>query len=142
MSANGNSRSSGINVIRLFARVSGVLIGGFFLFIFIWETLQSLHPGNILHVNPMDAALLILLVLYGVGMFVALKWERKGLLLSLGALGVFHLLSGLRTFLAHGLRATFTVYEGVLSPIFWVFWFPVILYLVCLIAEARKPGKA
>ena len=119
-----------------------MLIGGFFLCIFIAGTLQSLHLRNILDVNPMDAALLILLVLYGVGMFGALKWERKGSLLSLGALGVFHLLSGLRTFLAHGLRATFTVYEGVLSPVFLVFWFPVILYLVCRFLEARKPAAS
>jgi hypothetical protein len=68
-----------------------VLSGGFFLAMFIGETLHSPHSGNILHVSAINAALLTLLVLYGVGTFVALKWERTGSLLSLGALGVFFL---------------------------------------------------
>lgn len=145
-SAKGPSPSSGLTVLRWFARIIGVLWAGFFLFMFVGEALQNQHPVDILHVNPIDAAFVVAAVLYSVGLFVAVKWERKGALLSLSALVGLQLLAGLKTFLAHrGLvAALFGLPGGALNLGFLLFGLPVVLYLVCLklAAEARKPGKA
>ena len=120
-----------------------MLIARFFLFMFVGESWQSHNWGGLLHLNPVDAVLLTMMGLYAIGMFTAILWERTGLLLSLGTLGVFFLLFGARTALQHGLRAAFTPsYRGLLNPFLLMFWLPVILYLVCVIAEARKPAKA
>ena len=115
-----------------------MLLGGPFLFLFIAETWQSPRQRALLQENAGYAALLILLLLYGVGMFVALKWERIGSRLSLGALAGFFLISVGHTILAPGLLAPFTA-KGVHHPLFLVFWIPVILYLVCRYVEARTP---
>lgn len=130
-------------MIRWIARVLGVLIAGFFLFMFIGESWQSHNWGSLLHLNPVDAVLLTMMGLYAVGMVIAIMWERTGSLLSLGALAVFFLLFGVRTVLQHGLRTAFSPsYRGLLNPFLLMFWLPVILYLVCVIAEARKLAKA
>ena len=142
-SAKGHSSSPGITVIRWTARVLGVLIAGFFLFMFIGESSQRHDWGSLLHLNPVDVVVLAMMGLYCIGMVIAVFRERTGSLLSLGALGVFFLLLGLRTAFQHGLRAAFTSSpRGVLNPFLLMFWLPVILYLVCVIAEARKPAKA
>jgi len=138
LSTTQNSRPQEVAAIRWSARVSGLLLGGPFLFLFIAETWQSPSQRALLQQNAGYAALLILLLLYGVGMFVALKWERIGSRLSLGALAGFFLISVGHTILAHGLLAPFTA-KGVHHPLFMVFWIPVILYLVCRYVEARTP---
>jgi hypothetical protein len=143
--ASGHSPSSEVTAIRWFARIVGVLWGGFFLIMFIGEGLQSRHPGSILHANPLDAAFVVMAVLYSGGLLAALKWERKGALLSLGALVGLQLVAGLKTFLAHhGLAAAlFGLPGGMFNIGFLLFWLPVVLYLVCanIEAKARKRGK-
>jgi hypothetical protein len=130
-------------VIRWTARVLGVLIAGFFLAMFIGETWQRHEWRDLLHLNPVDVVLLTMMGLYIVGMLVAILRERTGSLLSLGALAGFFLLFGVRTALQHGLRVAFSSsFQGVFNPVLLMFWLPVILYLVCVIAEARKPAKA
>jgi hypothetical protein len=141
--ARAYSPSFGITVIRWTARILGVLIAGFFLVMFIGESWQSHSWGSLLHLNPVDAVLLTMMGLYAVGMVIAIMWERTGSLLSFGALGMFFLLFGVRTALQHGLRAAFSPgYRGVLNPFLLMFWLPVILYLLCVVADARKPAKA
>lgn len=139
-SANGPSPSSDQSAIIWFARIFAALFGGFVMFMFIGETLQNRHPGTILHVKPIDAALLIMAVLYSVGLFVALKWKRQGALLSLGAVVGFHLYCGLNIFLARGLGAALFSLHGVFNPLLLLFWLPVLLYVAYLIpaAKARK----
>ena len=117
-------------------------MGGFFLAMFIGEALQSRHPEAIMHVKPMDAAFGVAAVLYGVGLFVALKWQRKGALLSLGALVGLQLLAGLKTFLSHrGLGAVlFGLPGGIFNFGFLLFWLPVVLHIACS-QTAAKPRK-
>lgn len=145
-SANGPSPTSDLTVVRWFARILGTLWGGIFLFMFIGEALQNRHLQTTLHVNPIDAALLIMAFLYSVGLFVALKWEHKGALLSLGALVMLQLLAGLKTLLSHhGLAAAlFGLPGGVFNLGFLVLWLPVVLYLICVVdaAKARKLGMS
>lgn len=120
-----------------------MLIAGFFLLMFIGETWHTHEWRSLLHLSPVDVVLLTMMGLYVAGMLVAILRERVGSLLSLGALAVFFLIFGVRTALQHGWRTALgSGVDGVFNPFLAMFWLPVIFYLVCVIAEARKPGKA
>ncbi|MBC8385602.1 MAG: hypothetical protein H8E57_08825 [Candidatus Cloacimonetes bacterium] len=120
-------------VIRWSARVLGLIIGGFLLLMFIGQSLQS--NSLPVSIEPIAALGLALMGIYVAAMFLAVKWERAGLLLGAAALGGFFviLFMGL---LPGNVSGGFST-KGVLNPIFLVLWLPILLYLLCRRLERR-----
>ena len=120
--------------IRWSARVLGVIIAGFSLFMGIGESLQS--HGSI---KPLAAIGLGLAGIYAVAMFLALKWERAALLVGVAALLGAHLdllFLGLFEYPGH------LTLVSVVNPLLLAFWVPVLLYLLCWRLEGRSRRKA
>lgn len=134
-----HSESYASSAIRLFARGTGLLISAFFLFLFIAETWDShVRHGTtgMAELKPVAVVGLILMGLYILAMFLALKWEHTGTLVALGALLAFFVLLFLGSFPGNA-SGGFSV-KGVLNPFLLIFWLPVILYLLCWLIEARQ----
>ena len=144
MGTGGTENSTGITVIRWTARSLGMLISGLFLFIFIgeaWES-HSRHPdasafGDI---NLIAAIGLGLMGVYIIAMFMALRWEHAGTIISVGALGTFFVIVFLGLFPGN-VSGGFSL-RGVLNPFLLVFWVPAILYLICWGLEERQRRSA
>ncbi len=120
-------RQSGTGTtLRWSARALGVLIAGFFLFMFIGESLGS--PGDLARIRPIEALQLGLWGVYIVGVLLALRWEYPGALVALGGVGGFFLLHGFRG----GLHA-------MLNPLFLAMWLPLVLYWLCWTVEGGPP---
>jgi len=122
-----------IVAIRWSARILGLIIAGFLLFMFIGESLESnslLGP-----IEPIAAIGLALMGIYVVAMFLALKWERVGSLLGVAALGVFFVIRFLGLFPGN-VSGGFSS-RGVLNPLLLAFWLPILLYLLCWGFERR-----
>src|SRR5271157_2102279 len=96
MSTDSEEVSTGIAAIRWLARGFGLLISGFFLFMFIGETweghLRNPTASAFVHIDPIAGIGLGLMGLYIIAMFLALKWEHTGTLIAAGALGVFFII--------------------------------------------------
>ena len=123
-----------ITAIRWTARVLGVIIAGFFLFLFIGESMESHGPSKPLELSAVIG--LVPMAIYVVAMFMALKWERTGALLGAAALGIFFVMMFLG--LLHGNAEGGFSLKGVLNPILLAFWLPVLLYLLCWRLEGRE----
>lgn len=115
-----------IPFVRWSARVLGVMIAGFSLFMFIGESFERRTPSP-----PLEPWALVGLILgggYVTGMFLALKWERPGAILggaSLGLLIIWLLGSG---FHGAGDPTLAALWGGILG---FVFFLPVLLYILC-----------
>src|SRR3974390_1648238 len=75
-----------IRFLRWSARVLGVLLAGFFLFMFIGESIETRD-----HYPPMDAMTVVRVTpafAYAIAMFLALKWERAGAILGGASLAI------------------------------------------------------
>ena len=100
---------------------------------FIGQSLQS-NPSS----DPMAliAAIgLVLMGIYVVAMFLALKWELASSLIGAAALGVFFVILFLGL-LPGNVSSGFTI-RGVLNPIFLALWVPIVLYFLCWWLERR-----
>src|SRR5690348_2876033 len=75
-----------IPFLRWSARVLGVLLAGFFLFMFIGESIETRD-----HYPRMDAMTFVRVTpafAYAIAMFVALKWERAGAIVGGASLAI------------------------------------------------------
>jgi hypothetical protein len=138
METERKEKNAAITVIRWSARVLGVITAGFFLLMFIGESLESHTRSE--PIEPIAAIGLALMGIYIVAMFLALKWERAGSLLGLAALGSFFVMLFLGLF--HGNVSGGFSLKGVLNPFLLAFWVPVLLYLLCWRLEGRGRRKA
>lgn len=130
-------RDAAIAVIRWSARVLGVIMASFQLFMFVGYSLEGRSPlsGSL---APFAAIGLALMGIYVVAMFLALKWERAGSLLGATVLGGFFVIVFLGLLpgnVSRGLNA-----QGVLNPFFLALWLPILLYLVCWGLKKRGAG--
>jgi len=140
METDRQGKNAAVTVFRWSARVLGILTAGFFVFMFIGESLESHTRSE--PIEPIGAIGLGLMGIYVVAMFLALKWERAGSLLGVAALGSFFVMLFLGLF--HGNVSGGFSPKGVLNPFFLAFWLPVLLYLLCwgLERRGRKRTKA
>ena len=127
MKTDRKRKNVAITVIRWSARILGLIIAGFFLLMFIGESLQSNSLPKAL--EPFAAIGLALMGIYIVGMLLALKWERVGVFLGMAALGGFYVILFLGL-LPGNVSGGFSI-KGILNPFFIVFWLPFLLYLLC-----------
>jgi hypothetical protein len=134
MKTDQERKSAAIVVMRWSARILGLIIAGFLLFMFIGESLESNPLSK--SFEPMAVIGLILMGIYVVAMFLALKWERVGSFLGIAALGVFFVILFLGL-LPGNVSGGFSL-KGVLNPLFLVFWLPILLYLMCWGLERRR----
>ena len=133
MKTDRERKNATIVVIRWSARVLGVIMAGFFLLMFIGQSLESNSlPESI---EPIAAIGLALMGIYVVAMFLALKWERVGSFLGVAALGGFFVILFLGL-LPGNVSGGFSS-KGVLNPLFLAFWLPILLYLLCWGLERR-----
>ncbi len=133
METGRERKNAAIAVIRLSARVLGVITAGVFLFMFIGESLESYTRFE--PIEPIAAIGLALMGIYIVAMFLALKWERPCSLLGVAALGSFFVMLFLGLF--HGNASGGFSPKGVLNPFLLAFWLPILLYLLCWGLEGR-----
>ena len=134
MKTDRERKNAAIVIIRWSARVLGLIIAGFLLLMFIGQSLQS---GSLpVSIEMIVAIGLVLMGIYVVAMFLALKWERAGSFLGVAALGCFFviLFMGL---LPGNVSGGFST-KGVLNPVFLVLWLPILLYLLCWRLEKRE----
>jgi hypothetical protein len=137
MEKDRKEENAAVAVIRWSARIFGVIIVTFSLFMFIGESLES-HP----HSEPLEPIAVIglaLMGIYDVAMLLALKWERAGLFLGVVALGSFFVMTFLGLF--HGNVSGGFSPRGVLNPFLLAFWLPVLLYLLCRGLEGQMRRK-
>ena len=126
MKTDRERKNAAIVVIRWSARILGLIIAAPLLLTFIGGFLI----GNIRFekMELFGAIALALMGIYGVAMFLALKWERLGSLLGVATLGGFFVIMFL------GLLPGYTPhdfsYRGILNPILLAFWLPILLYLL------------
>ena len=132
MKTDRERKNAEIVVIRWSARILGVIMGGFFLLMFIGARLESNPLSE--PIKPMAAIGLALLGIYAVAMFLALKWERVGFFLGVVGLGGFFVL--LFMGLLSGNGGSSRALKGL--PIFLAFWLPIWLYFAVL--GTRKAG--
>ena len=85
--------------------------------------------------EPFAAIGLMLMGIYVLAMFLALKWERAGSLLGAVALGCFFAIMFMGT-LPGNVAGGFSP-KGVLNPVFLALWLPPLLYLACCWLEKR-----
>jgi hypothetical protein len=122
-------------VIRWSARVLGVVTASFLLLMFFGYFLEGRapSPGSL---TPFAAFGLVLLGIYTVAMFLALRWEHGGALVGAIVLAGFFAIVfvGLMPGNVTGGFST----SGVLNPVFLALWLPVLLYLACWIVDTRR----
>ena len=134
MKTDRERKRAAIVVMRWSARVLGVIVAGFLLLMFIGQSLESNSlPKSI---EPIAAIGLVLMGIYVVAMFLALKWERLGSFLGVVALGCFFVILFLGLFPGN-VSGGFSS-RGVLNPIFLALWLPILLYLLCWGLERRR----
>ncbi|MGO9337225.1 MAG: hypothetical protein ACLPY1_06925 [Terracidiphilus sp.] len=140
MSTNSEEVSKGIAAIRWLARGLGLLIAGFFLFMFIGETweghLRNPAASAFAHITPIATIGLALMGLYIIAMLLALKWEHAGTLIAVLALGAFFIILFMGSFPGN-VSGGFSL-RGVLNPILLFSWLPVLLYLLCWGLEGKR----
>ena len=134
MKTDRKKKNTGIAVIRWSARILGLIIAGFFLLMFIGESVQANSLPTAL--EPFAAIGLALMGIYIVAMVLALKWERLGVFLGMAALGCFYVILFLGL-LPGNVSGGFSI-KGILNPFFLVFWLPFLLYLLCWGLERRR----
>jgi len=123
-----------IPFFRWSARVLGLIVAGFSLFMFIGETFFGTRHASS---HPIEPGALVGLILgggYVIGMFLALKWERAGAILggaSLGLLVIALLGSG---FHGSGDPTLAALWGSILGLVFFL---PVVLYILCWWLEDR-----
>lgn len=133
MKTDRKRKNAAIVVIRWSARVLGFIMAGFFLLVFIGESLQSNSRSE--PIEPIATIGFALMGIYVVAMFLALKWERVGSFLGVAALGGFFVMLFLG--LLHGNTSGGFSPKGVLNPLLLAFWLPILLYLLCWGLEKR-----
>ena len=119
--------------IRWSARILGLIMAGFLLIMFIAESLASNPLSE--PIEPIAAIGLVLMGIYVVAMFLALKWEYVGLCLGVAALGGFFVILFLGL-LPRNVSGGFSS-KGILNPLFLALWLPILLYLLCWGLERR-----
>ena len=124
-------------VIRWSARVLGVIMAGFLLFMFFGYFLEGRNPSSD-SLAPFAAFGLVLMGIYVLAMFLALKWERTGSVLGAIVLGGFFAIMFLGL-LPGNVSGGFSA-KGVLNPVFLALWLPILLYLICWGLEKRGTG--
>lgn len=134
MKTDRERKNASIVVIRLSARVLGLIMAGFLLLMFIGQSLESHPPSD--PIEPIAAIALALMGIYVVAMFLALKWERVGSYLGVAALGGFFVIMFLGL-LPGNVSGGFST-KGILNPVFLVLWLPILLYLLCWRLERRR----
>ena len=123
-----------IPFFRWSARVLGVIVAGFSLFMFIGETFFGTRHASSPPIEPGALVGLILGGGYVIGMFLALKWERTGAILGGASLAL--LVIGLLGSGFHGSGdPTLAALWG--SILGFVFFLPVVLYILCWWLEDR-----
>jgi len=128
MMKDSEGKNAAIVVIRWSARILGLIVAGFLLFMFFGYSLEGRDPLA----DPLTlfAAIgLTLLGVYIVAMFLALKWERTGSFLGAVVLGGFFIIMFLGL-LPGNVSGGFSA-KGVLNPVFLALWLPILLYLLC-----------
>ena len=133
MDTNRGGKNLAIAIIRWSARVLGVIIASFCLFMFIGQSLEEYPSSEPL--KPIAVIGLILMGIYVVAMFLALKWERLGSLLGMAGLGGVFVIMFLGLFQGN-VSGGFST-KGVLNPLLLAFWLPILLYLLCWGVEKR-----
>jgi len=133
MKTDQERKNAAIVVMRWSARILGLIIAGFLLFMFIGESLESNPLSE--PIEPIAVIGLALMGIYVVAMFLALKWERVGSFLGVVALGGFFVILFLGL-LPGNVSGGFSL-KGVLNPLLLVFWLPILLYLLCWGLERR-----
>ena len=129
MTTDRTGHNTVITPIRTIARILGLLFAGFLLFMFIGESLQSNPNSSSDPIAPIAAISLVLMGIYVVAMFLALKWELASSLVGAAGLGGFFVIMFLGL-LPGNVSGGFTS-RGVLNPIFLALWVPIVLYLLC-----------
>jgi small-conductance mechanosensitive channel len=122
-------------VIRWSARVLGVIMAGFLLCMFFGYFLEGRNPSSD-SLTPFAAFGLVLMGIYALAMFLALKWERTGSVLGAIVLGCFFTILFLGL-LPGNVSGGFSA-KGVLNPVFLVLWLPLLLYFTCWRIEKRR----
>lgn len=132
-----DGKSASIIVIRWSARVLGLIIAGFLLFMFVAYALEGRgpSPGSL---EPYAAIGLALMAIYIVAIILALRWERAGAVLGAIVLGGFFIMLFLGLFPGN-VAGGFSM-KGVLNPFLLALWLPPLLYLICWGLERRHIG--
>ena len=119
-----------IPFLRWSARILGVLLAGFFLFMFIGESIETRD-----HYPPMDGMTVVKVTpafAYAMAMFLALKWERAGTILGGASLAIVAII--IVSFVPHDRSAPGAI-AGSIAEL--AFSLPVILYALCWWLEER-----
>ena len=135
MKTDRERKNAAIVAIRWSARILGLIMAGFLLIMFIGESLGSNSNPLSEPIEPIAAIGLVLMGIYVVAMFLALKWEHVGSFLGLAALGSFFVILFLGL-LPGNVSGGFSS-KGVLNPLLLAFWLPILLYLLCWGLERR-----
>ena len=134
MMTDREGENAAIVVIRWSARVLGVIMAGFLLLMFIGYSLEGRNPLSD-SLAPFAAIGLMLIGIYIVAIFMALKWERAGAFLGAIVLVGFFIIMFLGL-LPGNVSGGFSI-KGVLNPVFLVLWLPILLYVFCWGLEKR-----
>lgn len=132
-----DGKSASIIVIRWSARVLGLIIAGFLLFMFVAYALEGRGP-SLGSLEPYAAIGLALMAIYIVAIILALRWERAGAVLGAIVLGGFFIMLFLGLFPGN-VAGGFSM-KGVLNPFLLALWLPPLLYLICWGLERRHIG--
>jgi hypothetical protein len=137
MMTDREGKTAAVVVIRWSARVLGLIIASFLLFMFFGYSLEGRNPLSD-SLAPFAAMGLMLMGIYVLAMFLALKWERAGSFLAAFVLGGFFIILFLGL-LPGNVSGGFSA-KGVLNPVFLALWLPILLYLLCWGLEKRGTG--
>ena len=128
MMTEREGENAAIVMIRWSARVLGLIMAGFLLFMFVGYFLEGRNPLSA-SLTPFAAIGLALMAIYIFAMFLALKWQRAGSILGATVLGSFFIIMFLGL-LPGNVSGGFSP-KGVLNPVFLALWLPILLYLFC-----------
>ena len=121
MRTDRERKNAAIAVIRWSARILGLIIAVPLLLTFIGAILTgNMHFEQDELIGAIGVALM---GIYIVAMFLAIKWERVGLLLGVVGLGGFFVIMFLGLFPGD-------TSGGLQYPILLAFWLPILLYLL------------
>jgi len=134
MMTDREGKNAAIVVIRWSARVLGLIMAGFLLFMFFGYFLEGRNPLSD-SLAPFAAIGLTLMGIYILAMVLALKWERAGSILGAIVLGGFFIIMFMGL-LPGNVSGGLSV-QGVLNPVFLALWLPILLYLICWGLEKR-----
>ena len=135
MMTDRQGKNAAIVGIRWSARVLGLMMAGFLLFMFFGYSLEGHNPLSD-SLAPFAAIGLTLMGIYIFAMFLALKWERAGSLLGAIVLGGFFIIMFLGL-LPGNVSGGFST-KGVLNPVLLALWLPILFYLLCWGLEKRQ----